>query len=288
MSRLAAASSSRVRGRKACAQRPSPQWTTKLARTTTCLSALLMAACATVSVPEVASTGEAAAGGAPIDAWARVLDRYVDARGLVDFPALAAQPGDLYRYVSYVAKLDPTSPEGGLDTPAERLAHYINAYNALAMYGVVDLGLPATNAGLRKVRFFFLRRYRIGGEVQSLNAYETGIRALGEERIHFALNCMSVSCPRLRREPFEPETLDRVLQESAVEFFSSPMHLVVDDATRTVRVSSILSFYTGDFLAKSPTLIDYINRYRTQPIPADYRVEFLDYDWTINSSTPLR
>lgn len=244
---------------------------------------VLLSACGTVRVPR----GPDAAAGQPVDAYARVLEAHVDDRGRVDFPALATAPEDLHRYVAYVAAVDPEDPGAGFATPAARLAHYINAYNALAMYGVLDLGLPRTNAGLRKLRFFFLRRYRIGGAVQSLHAYETGIRALGEERVHFALNCMSIGCPRLRREPFEGSSLEAALQASAVEFFADPQHLVVDDDAREVRVSSILKFYTDDFLAKAPALIDYINRYRPAKIPSDYTVSFLPYDWTINSSKPL-
>ncbi len=36
-----------------------------------------------------------------------------------------------------------------------------------------------------------------------------------------------------------------------------------------------------DFLAKEPSLIAYVNRYRTKLIPPDYRVEFIPYDWTV-------
>jgi hypothetical protein len=249
-----------------------------------CGLAMLLSACSTVRVPGGLPPSDVP----PIDAYARVLEKHVDERGFVDFPALASEPKDLHRYVAYVAEVDPEEPEAGFATPEARLAHYINAYNALAMYGVLDLGLPYTNAGLRKFRFFFLRRYPIGGRVQSLHAYETAIRELGDERIHFALNCMSIGCPRLPREPFEESSLERALQGATVEFFSDPKHLVVDDESRTVRVSSILDFYTGDFLAKAPSLIGYINRYRVAKIPDDYAVEFIPYDWTINSSKPLR
>jgi hypothetical protein len=42
---------------------------------------------------------------------------------------------------------------------------------------------------------------------------------------------------------------------------------------------------TENFLAQSPSLIAYINRYRGEPVPLDYRVEFFEYDWTINAQT---
>ena len=52
---------------------------------------------------------------------------------------------------------------------------------------------------------------------------------------------------------------------------------------RIVRASEILSFFEEDFLAVEPTLIAYSNRYRAPPIPTDYELEFIPYDWRINS-----
>ena len=36
-------------------------------------------------------------------------------------------------------------------------------------------------------------------------------------------------------------------------------------------------------LAVAPSLIEYCNRYRDEPIPTDYAVEFIPYDWTLNA-----
>ncbi len=55
-----------------------------------------------------------------------------------------------------------------------------------------------------------------------------------------------------------------------------------------MRASSILDFYTGYFLPKNPTLIAYINKYASKSIPEDYRIEFIDYDWTVNDQRSRR
>jgi hypothetical protein len=57
----------------------------------------------------------------------------------------------------------------------------------------------------------------------------------------------------------------------------------LDPERRVVRISEILSFYTEDFLADAPSLVAYVNRYRPAPVPEDYEVEFIDYDWRINN-----
>jgi hypothetical protein len=113
------------------------------------------------------------------------------------------------------------------------------------------------------------------------------IRPLGEPRIHFALNCMVRACPRLPQVPFTAAALDRQLETAAREFFDQELHVVVDTERKTVRFSQILEFYTADFVGESKDpmadLIAYCNRYRSEPIPLDYRVEFIPYDWTLNS-----
>jgi hypothetical protein len=215
----------------------------------------------------------------PIRAYARVLERYVDARGQVDFQALAADRADLDRYVAYIAR----TPASALSDPRERLAHYINSYNALSMYNVLALGIPETHAGWRKVRFFVLRDFIVGGEEMSLYAYENEvIRPLGDPRVHFALNCSALSCPVLPRTPFTGAALDEQLDRETRRFFSETRNLRVEHATETVYLSEILDFYTEDFApARAPSLSAYVNRYVVEPIPEGYRVQFIDYDWTI-------
>lgn len=241
------------------------------------LAVSLFGGCALYGPPKAAApTAE------PREAWAKVLREYVDPQGRVNFAAIARAPEDLERYVAWVYDNGPNNLPELFRTPQEVLAYHLNAYNALAMYAVIESGIPESNAGFGKVRFFFLRRVRVGGERMSLHAYENDIiRALGEPRIHFTLNCMSVGCPRLPREPFEAAKLEQQLEREAKLFFNEERNLLVDEATKTVWLSEILDFYPSDFLAVAPSLIAYANRYRPTPIPADYAVKFIPYDWAI-------
>ena len=128
-----------------------------------------------------------------------------------------------------------------------------------------------------------MRHVTIGGERISLYDLENErIRPIGDERVHFALNCMVVSCPRLPRVPFDGATLDRQLDQAARDFFAEPRNLTVDPQRREIRVSRILDFYTEDFLKQAPSLADYIERWRADKLPRDYALRFFPYDWTIN------
>ncbi len=245
-------------------------------------AAYLLPGCATL-----VSTAPSDAGGAePRERWERVLAGFVDAQGRVDFERLATQRGDLDAYVAWVNHIGPENQPALFATPAQVLAYHLNAYNALAMHAVLAAGIPATLAGLRKISFFYFQKVQVAGRALSLYAYENEvIRALKEPRVHFALNCMSVSCPRLPREPFDAPRLEAQLERESRLFFSEPRNLRVNDATRTVALSEILSFYKADFLVAAPTLPAYASRYRETSVPDDYAVVFIPYDWTVNSQS---
>jgi Protein of unknown function, DUF547 len=244
--------------------------------------ALLAAACST-QLPAPSLTGTPSAG-APLDSYATVLQRYVDDRGRTDFQGVARDRAALDTYVSHVYRTSPESNPEQFPTQDARLAYYLNSYNALAMYNVVQSGIPASLGGLKKVGFFYFTDVEVGGKTMSLYDYENDvIRQQGEERVHFALNCMAAGCPRLPRYPFPSENLDAELDKQARFFFSEPRNLRVDPDKKTVYVSEILSFFTKDFLKKKPTLIAYVNQYVSPPIPDDYKVDFIPYDWTINN-----
>ncbi len=244
------------------------------------LPLFLAVGCAsTVTVPEAPAARSESVG----IHWARVLERYVDAQGRVDFRALADDPTDLHIYVNYLARVSPWSRPSLFPDRDSELAYHINAYNALSMYNVIESGTPDSLAGTRKIVFFALRRVTVGGRELSLYAYENQvIRPLGEERVHFALNCMVVGCPRLPREPFRAALLDTQLERETRRFFAESRNLQVDHDRRRVRLSEIMKFYTKDFTAAAPSVIAYVNRFVAPDIPDDYRVEFIPYDWTVN------
>jgi len=221
-----------------------------------------------------------------VSKWTKVLSTFVNDQGQTDFAALAGQQEDLLAYVDFVASVSPKSHPLLFPTPADVLAYHLNTYNALAMYGVIDEGLPTDfDSFFKRLSFFKLRDIRIGGESTSLYDYENDvIRSLDEPRIHFALNCMVKDCPRLPMVPFDAVELEAQLSELTWQFFNKEKHLRIDSDNKVVYVSEILDFYTEDSVVSGDQqdLLTYINRYQKVTIPADYKVEFIDYDWTIN------
>jgi len=247
-----------------------------------CLAAalLLFAACA-VRIPPPRTVKEEAL--SPQNAWANHLARFVDEEGRMDFRGMAKSPSDLETYLAWAATVSPESAPQSFPTRESKLAYCINTYNAVAMYDVLKSNFPADLDKL-KVTFFYKNRFEIGGRYISL--YETEnkvIRPMGDPRVHVALNCMARGCPRLPREPFEPQKLDAQLDRQAKQFYNEKRNVDPHPDRQTVRLSQILQFYTEDFTRKAPSLIAYVNQYREEKIPTGWKVEFIPYDWTLNT-----
>ena len=246
------------------------------------LCVLGVASCSTlVEVPPVP---RAVAEIDPQVAWAEVLAKYVDEKGRVDFVGVSENPGKLLAYVNWVKRNGPNTTPDAFPTKWHKLGYYLNSYNALSMYNIIDSEIPESLGGLSKVKFFYFKKFVIDGQEMSLYAYENDvIRKMGEERVHFALNCMSAGCPRLPRKPFSMDpTLGAELATEATRFFNESRNVRVDHKEQEVHLSEILDFFTEDFLAKSPSLIHYANKYAKEKLPTQYDVEFIPYDWTVN------
>ncbi|GEM_PF-3561882 len=145
-------------GKNLVGQSSTPNLTRQLLAFIEALSLLLITTgSAVVNVPETiqsADNSNANKIGAsnPIDDWANVLKKHVNSNGQVDFKGVQNNTQRLHRYVRYVAETDP---QQAFSKPDQRLAHRINAYNAIAKFAVLENGIHHTNAGLIKVKFLF-------------------------------------------------------------------------------------------------------------------------------------
>lgn len=183
--------------------------------------------------------------------WGLLLGQIVDARGLVDYDALAADRGALDDYVAYLG--DPERWAGPLSKDWH--AQYLNAYNALVLYQVLERDRPASVLDPKGIvpipgwRFFHGTQFPMGVDTLTLSEIENE-RIRGKEldyRDHGAMNCASMSCPPLRAELYRAPGLQKQLDDQ--------MRAWIDDETRGVRIvdgevvfNPIFDWYERDFV----------------------------------------
>lgn len=234
-----------------------------------------------------------------------VLMAFVDANGFVDYAGLRDQRAFLDDFVIYLGQLDPGTYEAW--SRPDKIAFWINAYNALTLRAIIDHYpiQPASPNGsypvnsIRQIPGVFDQvRVIVMGQSQTLQYIETKHlrRDLGEPRVHMALVCAAVSCPRLRNEPYEGARLDAQLDDQVRTFLADARHFRIDRGKGTVRVSEIFRWYAEDFAApKVPrndraalersALVHFAARYVAAADRAfleKARIEYVPYDWTLN------
>src|SRR5690606_33661074 len=101
-----------------------------------------------------------------------------------------------------------------------------------------------------------------------------------EPRIHFAINCASVSCPKLRNEAYVAEKLDKQLDAQARHFINTKRYNQI--LPHHIRISRIFLWFISDF-TKNGTLINFLNKYSDVKIEENAQIEYLDYDWRLNN-----
>ena len=257
-----------------------------LARLAAALSLMFVAGCSTV--PESYSPARPLAPGVfSHQSFDQVLHAHV-LDGVVDYPAILLDP----RFAPYLEALDRVDPNRLPND--ERLAFWINAYNAYAIKGILDGYSPGTWVG--RYRYFIGRTYRVGGAALNLYDLERDIliAQFHDPRMHFAIVCASASCPRLQPRAYTGAELNQQLEQGAREFINDPSRNRFDRANRVAYLSKIFDWFTDDFNAQAGSLQQYVARYISDPLLAkdlatgSYRIEFLDYDWSLNGPAPKR
>lgn len=216
----------------------------------------------------------------------RVVRTYVQ-DGRVDYSGIRGDAG----FETYVRQLDRVDPNG-LPTRADQLAFWINAYNAYAIKGILDGLSPRTFWG--RYRYFIARDYRVGGE--TINLYdlerEVLIAHFREPRMHFAIVCASSSCPKLQPWVYRGDQLEAQLDRVAREFINDETRNRFDRENKVAYLSMIFKWFEEDFVAHSESVINYVRQYVSDRALARdldatrYRVEFLEYDWSLNGQPP--
>jgi hypothetical protein len=219
-------------------------------------------------------------------AWDAVLKKHVSEIGEVDYAAIKKDRAGLESYINALAASSPVNKPEMFPSREHKLAYWLNAYNALVTWAVANAYPVKSVRDLGFALGFFRREdHIVGGRKMSLDAIEHGTirKQFGDPRIHFAVVCASISCPRLSREAFAGDRVSEQLDAGARRFFSERRALLADSARNIVTLSKLLAWYKGDFDAGGGVLA-FARRYAPDPkaIPKSPGLRYFDYDWSIN------
>ena len=224
---------------------------------------------------------------AEVGAWQKdydvLLKKYVSGSG-VRYSAWKASAADMAALDKVVAEIGSENPSGlGRN---DKLAFYINAYNAWIIHLVLEkYPIKSVRDYAALFGIFTGKNIQLGGEKISLNHLEKDLvlKGIGEARAHFALNCASRSCPVLIPTAYSGATLDKVLDERAKAYTTNPLGVSAGKDGKSASLSSIFKWNDADFKAAGGP-VAFINKYRPTPLPADVKVDFQDYDWSLNEA----
>ena len=197
--------------------------------------------------------------------------------GKVNYKGLSQNKAALKSLVKQIAKMNVNALSAN-----ERKAFYINAYNISVINGIIE-NYPAQSP-LKIEGFFDGLKHRVGGRNMTLNDLEKKelLKATGDEKLHFVLVCAAVSCPPLASFAYRPEKLEAQILERTRLALNHSEFIRVNHKKKVVALSEIFKWYAGDFAEKAASLIEYLNQFRTEAIPTDYKTDYYPYDWTLN------
>jgi len=237
----------------------------------------------------------------------RVLAEHVDEEGGVDYAGLSRSTGDLDRYVHLLGVLSPESHPERFPAAQDRMAYWINAYNAFVLTTVVEHYPTESVLTIKRWRgFFWMFRFFAGDRKYTLREILNHILRVRfqDPRIHFVLNCGARSAPPLEARAFTGGDLDERLERAAYRFISDARHVRIDRDRRKIELSPIFDWYDQDFRTWymmrfnvwGAGILDYVTLYLSRE-DATYlaehpslKIEYRRYDWHLNdrSSSPDR
>ena len=250
------------------------------------------------------------AAGFSYDGYARTLSAQVDGQGIVNYTGLKADRKGLDAFVSSLAALDPEV--FGKWSDKEKIAFWINAYNALTLRVIIDnypikasffSALRFPQNSIRQIKGVWDEiQFPVMGRNMTLDniEHDTLRSQFDEPRIHVALVCAALGCPPLRNEPYSSAKLESQLDDQARRFFKDPGKFRVDREEGRVYLSSIFKWFGGDFVkaygsgngfpGKGETeraVLNFASNYldrdeKSYLEKGGYSISYLPYDWSLN------
>ena len=218
-----------------------------------------------------------------------ILNNYVNDNGRVNYQGLKANRLPLDQFIKDEVE--------GRDISAlsdnQKKAFWINAYNALTLRLIID-NYPLRFGGIRTINWGrpWDVKMKVTNQELTLNHIEHEILRKWnpiDPRIHFAINCASIGCPKIPNTHFNSEILDEQLEKESIKFINDVDKVRLDRSKNILFYSAILSWFEQDFLSVSPDKLSFILKYLNEEDKKyilsntnQIQLKKMKYDWGLN------
>ncbi len=213
-------------------------------------------------------------------AYNSLLQKHVDKQGNVDYKGLKTDEARLDMYMEYLAA---TSPNKTWSVNKQK-AFWINAYNAYTLKIILEnYPLKSITKIKKKGKTAWKIPFvKVGNKLYTLDHIEHKIlrKNLFDPKIHVGVNCASISCPKLSNIAFTEENIEAELTRLMNDFVNDPSKNKL--SKKKVQISSIFDWFKEDF-TKNNSVIDYLNTFSEIEINSNAKINYLKYDWSLNS-----
>jgi len=211
--------------------------------------------------------------------------------GLANYKSIKEKPESLNSYLDTLEKVDEPTFNKWLEK--ERLSYLINLYNAATIKLIVDNYPVKSIKDINKEGQgpWKLEVVNLFGKKISLDHLEHEIirKNYNEPRVHFALVCAAVGCPKLPSQSFISSKLEEQLAERTRLFLSEKDKNFIDENQKTVYLSSIFDWFASDFNKTHGSVLGFVKEYlpseEAKKINSDYSLKFTEYDWNLNEGS---
>ncbi len=246
-------------------------------------------------------------------AYDDLLNRYVKDE-LVNYQGFIDSRAEFENFLKTLGDVDESDFETW--TEEQKLAFWINAYNAFTIKAIIDhypikrsfslVGIfyAPSNSILQIKGVWTKLQFRAVGRMVTLDEIEHQIlrKKFNEPRIHMAIVCASISCPDLSNEAYVPEMLEEQLTQASFNFVNNPEKGVfVNENDGRVKLSKIFKWFGDDFIPtygkeklfnnyslKENAVLNFAADYIKPEQRKDYlmsnklKISYLKYDWHLN------
>ena len=206
--------------------------------------------------------------------WDKLLRKYVDRQGFVNYKGLVNEKDALRKYLDRLEAKPPRHSE----SRQAHMAYWINLYNAATIYQVL-LHYPIKSIKeIDRGKVWDKKWIRRSATKISLNQIEKEIllKKYKDARLHMLINCAARSCPALLNRAMTADNVEHYLNERTRKFVKHKNHNNVK--ADALHLSQIFQWYADDF----GNIQKFIAEYSDVKVSPNARVYYKKYNWALN------